>query len=57
MCCVYITTKSKEMLYGNKEQKKLQLCRCNALKAIERVEGINKQMEVDNELEDESYGT
>jgi len=45
------------MLYGNKEQKKLQLCRCNALKAIERVEGINKQMEVDNELEDESYGT
>jgi hypothetical protein len=56
MCCVYITTKSsihKEMLYGNKEQKKLQLCRGNALKPFERVEGINKRMEFDNELEDE----
>ena len=39
------------MLYRNKEQKKLQLYRGNALKAFEKVEG--KQMEVDNELEDE----
>jgi hypothetical protein len=57
MCCaVYITAISsvhKEMLYGNKEQKKLQLCRGNALKALERVEDINKQMEGENELEDE----
>jgi hypothetical protein len=29
------------------------LYRVNALKAFERVEGINKQMEVDSELEDE----
>jgi hypothetical protein len=59
MCCVYITTKSsihKEMLYGNREHKKLQLYRGNALKASERAEGINKQMEVDNKLEDEPWG-
>jgi uncharacterized protein YprB with RNaseH-like and TPR domain len=52
---VYITTKSsthKDMLYGNREQKKLQLYRGNALKAFERAEGVNKQMEIDNELED-----
>lgn len=59
MCCVYVTTKScihKKVLYRNKEQNKLQLYRVNALKAFERVEGINKQMEVDSELEDEPQG-
>jgi len=53
---VCVTAKSsihKEILYGNKEQKKQQLYSGNALKAFERVEGINKQMEFDNELEDE----
>ena len=54
--CVYITAKisvHKEILDGNKERKKLQLYRGNASKALERVEDINKQMEVENELENE----
>ena len=55
VCAVCITTSRihKETLYGNKEQKKQRLYGGNALKAFERVEGINKQMEFDSELEDE----
>jgi len=51
--CVYHYKSSihKEMLYGNKKQKR-QLYKGNALRAFER-EDINRQMEVDNELEDE----
>lgn len=48
--CIHV---HKEILYGKKEQKKLQLSRGNAFKAFYRVEGIYEQIEVDSDLEDE----